>query len=180
MEPSMRVQTTLGMTALILVAASAAMAAAVTRPYEGMNAFSIKCLGGKGYGLRPVVNGDAKGVLGAFLQNRPDSVAIEIQRRFVGEGGEVDNEFTELIGLSFPPALTVESDKKLELAPKVGKVAYADAVGRARASGAVNVARSRLVMTRVGDSGVLLSGSLVVERPNEAASTLQVSCVAPL
>lgn len=167
-------------TALMLGVASATLAAPDRDSYEGMRAFSIRCLGGKGYALRHAAKQDSTGVLGAFLDPNESAVSIEIQRRFVGIGGGVDNEFTELIGVTLPDVSSLKPDGKVSLTPKVGKVAYADSSGRAKDWGTVNAGRSKLNLVKLHDGGVLISGSIALEHPEHGASVVKVACVAPL
>jgi len=147
---------------------------------SGMRSYSISCLGGKGYKVRNSPDASSNGILGAFLaESDADAVALEIQRRFIGNRG-VDDEETELIGLDLSGYL--DSGRSIAFSPARARFALSDSLGKVGGAWQVNLKLSRLTIRRLDDGLILLSGSLVVansERPNEKKSVLKVSCIIP-
>ena len=149
---------------------------------KDMRAYSISCLGGRGYSLRHSHASVSTGVLGAFLKSaKSDAIAVEIQKRFIGNRG-VDDEETELIGLELSGRFDFLVGQGLEFSPERVEFALSDAAGAVGGAWKANAKLSRLVTTRLSDGAILLGGSIFVtnaEHPNEGAATVKVSCFIP-
>lgn len=168
--------------ALIVALASPNAAQALPSADPAMRLFAVTCMGGVGYTLRHVAAARSNGPLGAFLDvAESDAVAVEVQRKFVGNRG-VDDEETELIGLVLPRSIASNPSGVGEFSPERVQFALSDAMGRVDGTWKVRAERSRWKLSALSADVKLLSGTLSVvnERlSGEKALTVSVSCVIP-
>ena len=147
---------------------------------SSMHLQAISCIGGKGFALRTKPINNTGVASGALLEWTNDaSVAIEVQRRFVGTGAP-DDEVTEHLGLELRKDIAGGAKSK----GLPGRVLFAlsDSIGRVRHSLQVNSALSSLSIVPQDDGSSLLHARLTLAGADHDKASKQpvlISCVIP-